>query len=248
MITDQQKVKINELISGTEAMISRIEKGVIQGQEAEDFFANQIRATKDLFDKTSDEWRIVDRWEHENGFNWHLESKPGFYAGDKDKEKLLKLLNVLGRLLPQGLSTTAKKEYHFSSGQAYEAKRYIVSLFRSAGAKLIVIDEYLDDQFFEYVDVVPDTVQIQIITGDQKPIFWTLLSELKKKKSNVDARVNGISHCRYIVVDDLAIYSTDASLNTIGKKDFMIHKLEDESEIVKVKNEIEGYWSNAKIK
>ncbi len=248
MITDQQKVKINELASATEGTISRIEKGVVQGQEAEDFFAEQIRVAKELFDNTSDEWRIVDRWEHENGFNWHLESKPGFYAGDKDKEKLLKLLEVLGRLLPQGSATAVKKEHHFSSNQAYEAKRHITSLFRSAGAKLIVVDEHLDDQFFEYVDVVPETVQIRIITGNQKPIFWTLLGELKKKRPNIDARVNGISHCRYIVVDDSAIYSTDASLNTIGKKDFMIHKLEDDKEVAKVKNEIEGYWNSAKVK
>lgn len=248
MITDQQKSRINELISATEGMISRIEKGVVQGQEAEDFFAGQIGTAKELFDKASDEWRIVDRWEHENGFNWHLMSKPGFYAGDKDKEKLLKLLDVLGRLLPQGSVIIAKNEHHFSFNQAYEAKRYISSLFRSAGAKLTIIDEHLDDQFFEYVDIVPGTVQIRIVTGEQKPIFWTLLAELKKKRTNIDARVNGISHCRYIVVDDSAIYSTDASLNTIGKKDFMIHKLEDEKEIAKVKSEIEGYWNSAKIK
>ena len=247
MITDQQKVKINELISAIEGMVSRVEKGVVQGQESENFFAEQIRATKELFDNTSDEWRIVDRWEHENGFNWHLESKSGVYAGNKEKEKLLKLLEVLGRLLPQGPAIT-KNEQHFSTSQAYEAKRYTTSLFRSAGTKLIIVDEHLDDQFFEYVDIVPDSVQIQVITGEQKPIFWTLLAELKKKRPNIDARVNGISHCRYIVVDDSAIYSTDASLNTIGKKDFMIHKLEDDKEIAKVKSEIEGYWNSAKIK
>ena len=248
MITDQQKVKINELISATEGMVSRIEKGVVKAQEAGDFFAEQIRVAKELFDNTSDEWRVVDRWEHENGFQWHPVYKPNAYAGDGEKGKLLKLTEVLGRLLPSGLPTIAKKEVHFSVAQAYEAKRHIAFLFRSAGAKLIVIDEHLDDQFFEYVDVVPDTVQIRIITGNQKPIFWTLLGELKKKRPDIDARVNGISHCRYIVVDDSAIYSTDASLNTIGKKDFMIHKLEDESEIAKVKSEIESYWNNAKIK
>jgi hypothetical protein len=89
---------------------------------------------------------------------------------------------------------------------------------------------------------------VRIITGDQKPIFWSLLNELNKKRQNIEARVNGISHCRYIVIDDSAIYSTDASLNTIGKKDFMIHKLEDEGEVAKVKKEIGGYWDNAKIK
>lgn len=247
MITDQQKTKINELISVTEGMLSRIDRGVVKGQEADDFFAEQIQVVKGLFDNVSDEWRTINRWEHENGFQWHLPYKSELYAGSGEKDRLSKLLEMLGHLLPQG-PAIVKSEHHFSASQAYEAKRYISSLFRSAGAKLTIIDEHLDDQFFEYVDIVPDSIQIQVITGEQKLIFWTLLAELKKKRANIDARVNGISHCRYIVVDDSIIYSTDASLNTIGKKDFMIHKLEDEKEIAKVKSEIEGYWNSAKIK
>jgi len=247
MITDQQKTKINEFISSIEGMISRIEKGVVKGQEAGDFFAEQIRVVKGIFDNTSDEWRTIDRWEHENGFQWHPVYKSESYAGKGEQDKLSKLSDALGLLLPQG-SVVNKSEQHFSASQSYEAKRYIVSLFRSAGSKFTVIDEHLDDQFFEYVDVVPDSVEIRIITGDQKPIFWTLLNELKNKKTNIEARVNGISHCRYIVIDNSVIYSTDASLNTIGKKDFMIHKLEDADEVAKVKAEIENYWNSAKIK
>ena len=247
MITDQQKTKVNELLSVTGGMISRIERGVVKGQEAGDFFAEQIAGAKGIFDNTADEWRIIDKWEHENGFQWHPVYKSESYAGVGEKEKLSKLLTVITDLLPNG-SVAVKKENHFSANQAYEAKRYISGLFRSAGSKLTIVDEHLDDQFFEYIDIVPDTIEVWIITGDQKPIFWSLLNELKKKRQNIDARVNGISHCRYIVVDDSAIYSTDASLNTIGKKDFMVHKLEDESEITKVRNEIEGYWNNAKVK
>jgi hypothetical protein len=248
MITDQQKTKINELISSIEGVISRIEKGVVKGQEAGDFFAKQIGASKELFDNVSDEWRTIDRWEHECGFQWHPVYKSESYAGDKEKENLLKLLNVLNGLLPQGSAIVAKKEHHFSVAQAYEAKQFICSLFRSAGGRLTIVDEHLDDQFFEYVDIVPDSIQIQVITGEQKPIFWTLYAELKKKRSSIKSRVNGISHWRYLVIDDSIIYSTDASLNTIGKKDFMIHRLEDVGEIAKVKSEIEGYWNNAKIK
>lgn len=248
MITGQQKAKINEIITSAEGFISRIDKGVVRGQESEDFFADQIRITKGLFDNASDEWRIIDRWENENGFQWHPVYKSGSYAGSKEKEKFIKLLETLGRILPSGSVAVSKKEFLFSVSQAYEAKRFISSLFRNAASNLTIIDEYLDDQFFEYIDIISDPIHVKIITGEQKPIFWTLLSELKKKKQNIEARVNGISHCRYIVIDDTIIYSTDASLNTIGKKDFMIHKLEDEGEIVKVKNEIEGYWNSGKIK
>lgn len=248
MITDEQKTKINVILSATCGLISRVEKGVILGQEVENFFTEQVRITKELFADTSDEWRIVDRWQHENNFMCHSTYKPGIYAGDKEKQKLLKLSEVLRCLMPTGLPMSSKNEFHFSKTEAYDAKRYICSLFRLAGSKLMIVDEYLDDQFFEYIDIVPDTVEIRIITGEQKTIFWTLISDLKKKKNNIEARVNNSSHCRYIVIDDSMIYSTDASLNTIGKKDFMIHKLEEANEISKVKIEIEGYWDSAKIK
>ena len=149
MITDQQKTKINELMSSVEGTISRIEKGVVKGQEAGDFFAEQIGAAKGLFENASDEWRTVDRWEHEGGFQWHPVYKSESYAGNKEKENLSKLLNVLNSLLPQGSAVAAKKEHHFSVTQAYEAKQFICSLFRSAGSKLTIVDEHLDDQFFE---------------------------------------------------------------------------------------------------
>jgi hypothetical protein len=248
MITDEQKTKLNEIISTTNGMISRIDKGVVKGQESEDFFAEQIGMVKSIFTNTSDEWRIIDRWEHENNFQLYSMYKSGVYSGDKEKQKQLKLLDVLNSLIGSDSVNQEKSEWHFTANDAYEAKRFICDVFRLAGTNVMIVDEWLDDKFYEYVDIIPSTVSIQVITGETRPIFWTLYTDLKKKRSGVEARINNISHCRYIIIDDTIIYSTDASLNTIGKKDFMIHKLQDATEIEKVKNETREYWNNAKIK
>ena len=112
MITDQQKTKINELVSSIEGMVSRIEKGVVKGQEAGDFFAEQIAGVKGIFDNIADEWRIIDKWEHENGFQWHPVYKSESYAGIGEKEKLSKLLAVIIGLLPNG-SVAVKKRIIF---------------------------------------------------------------------------------------------------------------------------------------
>jgi hypothetical protein len=248
MITDEQKTTINEIISASNSMVSRIGKGVVLAKESSDFFSTNIHSALALFDQSSDEWRTIDRWKNENGYNWTNQPKSGSYANDRDKEKIEKLIAILSALVGGNNVKIEKNEWHFSISETYDAKRFICDIFRTAGAKIIIIDEHLDDQFFEYVDIVPDTIQIKIITGEQKTIFWTLLVALKNKRKNIEARVNGISHCRYVVIDDSVVYSTDASLNTIGKKDFMVHKLKDEKEITKVKAEIEGYWNNAKIK
>ena len=87
MITDEQKTKLNEIISTTNGMISRIDKGVVKGQESEDFFAEQIGMVKSIFTNTSDEWRIIDRWEHENNFQLYSMYKSGVYSGDKEKQR-----------------------------------------------------------------------------------------------------------------------------------------------------------------
>ncbi len=247
MITDDQKSKINEIMSITESFVGRIEKGVVKGEESGSFFSEQIRAIKGLFNNSSDEWRIIDRWEYENNFKWRPAYRSESYAGEKEKEKFSKLLDLLYKLLPSE-KTSIAAEFHFSVEQTYEAKRFIGSLFRRAGKKIVIVDEYLDDQFFNYLDIVSENVEIQIITGESKKIFWDIFSELIKKRKNIEARVNKTSHCRYIVIDESIIYSTDASFNTIGKKDFMIHKVEDENEFHKVKKQIENYWKNGKIK
>lgn len=128
MIIDEQKTKINEILSATGGLISRVDKGVVMGQEVENFFTEEVRVTKELFVNTSDEWRIVDRWEHENNFQWHSTYKPGIYAGDKEKQKLLKLSEVLGCLMPTGLPVFSKKEFHFSK-QKYTKPNAISVLY-----------------------------------------------------------------------------------------------------------------------
>lgn len=248
MVTDQQKTKLNEIIGAANEMISRVGKRVVFAKEAEDFFAENKRSALGLFDSTTDEWRILDRWETENGYKWSLMQRSGVYADEKQIEKLNKLAEVLRSINGVVVTTSDETEKHFTSSEAYEARRFVCDILRQAGAKVMIVDEWLDDKFFEYVDIIPGNVSICAITGERYPIFWTLYGDLKKKGVNIEARVNGVSHCRYIVVDDTIFYSTDASLNTIGKKDFMIHKLQDAVQIAKVKTEIEQYWNNAKIK
>lgn len=245
MITDEQKARINKIISDIDTGLSRIDKGVLQAQEAENLFAICLSNSQSIFVTPSDEWRIIDRWKNENGYNWSLTQRSGTYAGPQQKEKLEKLRSKLETITPAISVSFPTNEVHFSENEGYEAKRLICNTLRSAGSSVLVLDEHLDDQFFDYIDILSNNINIRVITGERKPIFWKLLDELRKNRSNIEARVNSISHCRYIVIDGSTVYSTDASLNTIGKKAFMIHRLSDGE---KVNAEIEQYWNNGKIK
>lgn len=234
---------IDSLITEIHTFITRIDKGLIKGQEAEDFFADSIRRVKDKYDHNSDEWRILDRWEHEKGYQWHAVYKPGVYASEKEKQKLQDLMLKLEEISGDGDQISPEQnEYTFSTNQRYEAYRLLIRLIKGAEKTIVIVDNFLDEIVFDFVDVIPTTVSVRMITRGQKPIFKRLLLALKKKAGfNIDARINGTSHDRYLVIDDLNIYSFGASINTIGRGDFMVHRLNEQAATVLKK--IERWWA-----
>ncbi len=234
---------IESLISDIQKHLVTVEKGVVKAQEAEDFFAQSIAKAKEIFIKDTDEWRMLDRWENESGYTWHSVYKSGVYAEEKQKQKISNLLNKLKEITNTDLVVdTSENEYSFSPNQKYEAYRLITSIFKGAHESIWMVDNFLDEVIFDFIDVVNSNAQINLITDGQKPIFKRLYLALKEKKvRNIDAKINSSSHDRYIVIDGKTLYSMGASINTIGKKDFMMHRVNEKQDDVMVK--INGWWS-----
>lgn len=235
---------IDSLIEKIQEQIVRIEKGVVKAREAEDFFAESIRNAKAIFVKDTDEWRILDRWENESGYIWHPVYKSGGYANEKLKNKLKELLEKIKEIAKiEPIVNTKENEYSFSANQKYEAYRLLISIFKGANESVWVIDSFLDEVIFDFIDVIYKQASIKIITDDQKPIFKRLYLPLKEKNEvKIEAKTNNSSHDRYIVIDEKIIYGFGASINTIGKKDFMIHRLNEKKEEVLIK--IKRWWSD----
>ena len=238
---------IQNLISDINEKISKIDNGVILAQEAEDFFAENIRNAKNIFGKDADEWRLLDRWENENGYNWHPVYKSGVYADEELKNKLTELKKKLEEITNvKPVVKTEENEYSFSPEQKYEAYRLLISIFKGAKKNVWIIDNYLGEVVFDFIDVIDKQVSIKIITDNKKPIFKRLYLAFKQKGNiNIDAKINPISHNRYFVIDDKIIYSIDASVNTIGKKDFMMHRVIDKEQ--EVFEKIKKWWDDGKI-
>jgi len=236
--------EINSLIEKIQKQIVRIEKGVVRAQEAEDFFAESIRKAKAIFVKDTDEWRILDRWENESGYIWHPVYKSGVYAGKKLKNKLKELLEKIKEIAKtEPIVNTEKNEYSFSADQKYEVYRLLVSILKGASESVWIIDNFLDEVVFDFIDVINKEGSIKIITDGQKAIFKRLYLALKEKGDvNIEAKINNSSHDRYLVIDEKIVYSLGASINTIGKKDFMIHRLSEKKEEVLIK--IKQWWSD----
>lgn len=139
-------------------------------------------------------------------------------------------------------NTTDKKEWVFSKEEKYEANRFIMKILESASEKVVVVDNYLDNNIFDFIDNIDNKVNVYLITDSRKPIFKKLFISLSEKRENIKARFNSSSHDRFIAVDDREVYALGASFNTIGKKDFMINKLEDPKTIKEKLRDFQQYW------
>jgi hypothetical protein len=234
---------IESLILDINKHLTKIEKGTVTAQEAEDFFADSIRKAREIFKLNTDEWRMLDRWQNESRYMGFAVYKPGVYAEEGQKKKITNLLNKLKEVTNTGSNVdTSGNEYSFSADQKYEAYRLLISIFKGAQENIWIIDNFLDEVVFDFIDVVRVEVQLNLITDNQKPIFKRVYLALKEKKErSIDAKINSSSHDRYIVIDGKVLYSIGASINTIGKKDFMMHRINEKQEDVMVK--INAWWS-----
>ncbi len=234
--------EIETLILEINKEITRIDKGVAKAQESEDFFADSIRRAKEILKKNTNEWRILDRWENESGYQWHMKYKSGVYADKELKNKILQLSKKLEEITNGGSTIdTTENEYSFSPEQKYEAYRLIISILKGAKKNVWIVDNYLDEIVFDFIERLNKDISLKIITDNQKPIFKRLYLALKEKSDrDIESRENNISHNRYIIIDDKIIYSIDASLNTIGVKDFMIHRITEKDE--KILKKVNDWW------
>lgn len=167
----------------------------------------------------------------------------------KESSLLEELLIDLDELLTINNVNTLNSEKKFGVNEWFAAKIYILDILNSAKESVTIIDQYLDHSFYNYIGEIEDTISFQVITWNQKPMFWDLYSEYLKTKNNLEAHclVNFDSHDRYLLIDNIRVFHLGASLNTVWKKDFMINEVE----IPEVKKErisqIETWWNNSKI-
>lgn len=102
-------------------------------------------------------------------------------------------------------------------GEIVEAYSFIRKLFFLAKKELILIDYYADNFLLTMLTDVK--VNITIITSSN-----SYLNKINLKE-NIHLVNNDLIHDRFIIVDDL-VYAMGTSFNEIGKKRFVIIKLE----------------------
>ncbi len=136
----------------------------------------------------------------------------------------------------------AKVQHFFGAGEGYRAMRLVLQILKGARTSVAIVDEYLDDQVFDYIDSIDPAVSVRMVTGSKKPMFPKLLHALQANRANVEAREAGDCHDRFLIVDATAAWHVGTSLNGIGKKAFMINMVADPTELQRLIASFTSWW------
>lgn len=147
---------------------------------------------------------------------------------------------------PKALDEYLSKQsnYYYSQGNFYEAKRMVLKIMRRANNSIIIIDPYLDDIIFDYIDLIDAETDIKLITSHPKKMFKGLFNDLRTIKKNIDARQSEGFHDRFIIIDEKEIWGLGSSINHIGKNAFQIYKVTEEETINKIIKDYTLWWQN----
>lgn len=114
----------------------------------------------------------------------------------------------------------------FFDGQMYDAHTFVSNLIRSAKARIVLIDNYIDDRVLTLLDKRADGVNATIYT---KKISRELALDIQRHNEQytpIIVEEFNLSHDRFMIVDDI-VYHIGASLKDLGKNWFAFTRLND---------------------
>lgn len=111
------------------------------------------------------------------------------------------------------------KQGIFFDGQIYDAYEFVSELIKSAKARIVLIDNYVDDTVLTMLDKREKGVSATVYT---KQISEQLRLDITKHNAQypvIDVKQFAKSHDRFLIIDN-QVYLVGASLKDLGKKWF----------------------------
>jgi len=238
------------------AALEELESGHLYSEEASALMGKINKFLQANLQPDSKEFRIFDKLKGEIS-QWKTVERSSNssknYASTEERTKLRQWDQILRELLafsdPEFLHDLPgeKTQFFLPSDDAYRAKKLFWKLMKKAQKSIVVVDEYLDDEIFDYIESLDANILIQLLTGRKKPIFKTLYGALKSQRGNLEARENQACHDRYLIIDDNEVWHSGNSFNGIGRKAFQVNKLSDENERQKYLSYFQDWWTNSSV-
>ena len=119
------------------------------------------------------------------------------------------------------------KQKIFFDGQIYDAYSLIIDIIKKAKNKILIIDNYIDDNILKMLSKKNKNVEVVILTSQNCNITKLDIQKFNKQYSYLKLAYTNKFHDRFIVIDNKELYHCGASLKDLGKKCFAINKMED---------------------
>ncbi len=124
----------------------------------------------------------------------------------------------------------------FMNGQVFDAYELTSRIIRSAKQRIVLIDNYIDEQTFTQLSKKQPDVRVSILTktaiSGENNSSKQLALDLKKANEqygNFEVIPFSKSHDQFLIIDHSEVYHLGASLKDLGKKWFAFTKLDVDS-------------------
>ena len=147
-------------------------------------------------------------------------------------EQEKKINNILGELK---FEENIKQKIFFK-GQIYDAYSIIIDIIKSANKKILIIDNYIDDNVLKMLSKKKKDVEVTILTSIKSNIEKLDIKKFNKEYPILKLEKTNKFHDKFIIVDNKEMYHLGASIKDLGKKCFGINKIEDIKIVEKIIN------------
>jgi hypothetical protein len=165
-----------------------------------------------------------------------LEVESGFEMVARPTAKLVESYSTKGRL-----------ETVLPGGTPYDSYKEIRRILDSAHDSLLIVDNYVDTTLLDMLKSVPPIVSIKVLTWKFRPGFSLAVKKfLEQSPGRLQVRRHGGQvHDRFVVVDDEHFYCIGQSVKDAGRKLGSLYKLQDSTEITKLRKLLTDHWNSA---
>jgi hypothetical protein len=143
--------------------------------------------------------------------------------------------------------TVIRNEQVFPKGTQYEAFKAVANILQTATKEIFVVDNYLASSLLDMIAAIPSMPAIKLLTFKASADFKVAVTAFKKQYgSPVEVRLHQKEvHDRAIVIDDRDFFALGASIKDLGDKLSLLNKIEDATNIIRLRTEFQTIWGSA---
>ncbi len=142
------------------------------------------------------------------------------------EQRLLHIENDIQAIKSKIKDYEPHQNHIFYNGQIFDAYLFVSDIIKSAKSSIKLIDNYIDESTLVLFTKRDAKVDMKIYT---KTISKELKLDLEKHNAQypkIDIEIFDLSHDRFLIIDEKDIYHFGASLKDLGKKWFVVSKMD----------------------